>query len=248
MTSMIGGTDTNFSAIADIHYYLTLNGTDTLEKQFSSGSDGKPMITWKQWMDYILLDKTPIRATDTEKIMAKALSEQKIRKDDLEHATLPFTVYDALKMYPNLSKFKNFVDYVGYGKLKDTMHEKITLFAPVNEKFDQYFWYLFNISWNKLSAVDALRYHILPYYLLPWQMEDRKLRLRTDLEHRQLDTDCTNGRKQLLNPLTYTKTPQDWFPNKDWEVNILGIAYCDNGIIYIIDRPLVYPEGVTGTN
>lgn len=249
--SSSSGFDTNYSSIGDIHLFLNITGASDKEYEFTSGSTGKPMYNWRQFMDYVLYNKTPQRVDTQIEVLANGLNEQnKQGKPDsfsINH-NVPFTVYSALQLYPNLSKFKKFADYIGYGKLKD-MESKVTLFVPVdNEKFDEYFWNLFNVMWSSSTAVDTLRYHILPYLLLPWQLQDRKLRLRTDLEHRQLDTDWTKGKRQLLNPITCGEFQADWFPKRDWEVNIIGVIYCDNGIVYIIDRPLIYPMGTTGTN
>lgn len=250
MTSLVGY-DTNFYSIADIHQDLNLPyDNDSQELEFLSGSNGDQMFTWKQWMDYFLFNKKPERVADQVKSVIKGVDDQlKTEKLNNIDRAAPFTVYDVLGVYPQLSKFKEFCDYIGYGKLKD-MEFKVTLFAPINDKYDEYMWYLYNVAWTKSTAIDALRYHILPYLLLPWQLKDRKLRLRTDLERRQIDTDWTKGKQQLLNPLSYSQTPMDWFPKMNWEINIIGTVHCDNGIVYIIDRPIVMDGfyGSTGGN
>ena len=248
MTSIYSGVDTNFYSIADIHEDLNIAGAGNQEFEFLSGSKGDQMYTWNQYMNYILFNKEPERVKDQVKSVTNALNiQQKTENINNVDRTVQLSINDALAKLPQLSKFKKFTDYIGYGKLKD-FSSKITLFAPVNDHYDEHMWYLYNVSWTSSTAIDTLRYHILPYLLLPWQLRDRKLRLRTDLQNRTVDTDWTNGRTQLINPLSYNEQPGDWFPTKDWEVNILGMVECDNGIIYIIDRPLKYPQGATGGN
>lgn len=246
--SAINGTDTNFSSIQDIHDVLNFPGSSEYEFEFLSGSTGKPMIRWGQLIDNVLFNKPIVRPQEALKSITSSLNKQ-LNSDRLDslNRNVTFTIYDALCLYPEISKFKQLVDYVGYGKLKET-NGKITLLAPVNKHFDEYFWYLFNVSYTKTESVEALRYHILPYLLLPQQIKHRKLRLRTDMEHRQLEADWTNNKQQFINPLSYSESPHDWFPKKSWEVNCIGTIVCDNGIIYIIDRPLYYPEGTTGNN
>jgi len=247
--SGINGTDTNYYSIADIHEDINLPGSWNQEFEFLSGSTGKPMITWQSWMDHFLFNKPIPTAQDNTNLLNAVNNQLKNQPTDALSHSAPFSVYDALGKFPELSKFKSLVDEVGYGKLKDFQF-KVTLFAPINDLFDETLWYTYNIAFTKVALVETLRYHILPYLLLPYQLKDRKLRLRTDLEKRTLNTDWTNGKMVFMNPLNYDDdtSPNRLFPRSNWEVNCLGIIRCDNGIIYVIDRPLVFPTNTTGTN
>ena len=246
--SGIYGTDTNYYSIADIHEDVSLHGTSTQEYEFLSGSNGQPMITWQSWIDNFLFNKPIIQQDDNS--VLNAVNSQ-LKKDKLGNVSqdAPFSVYDALGKFPQLSKFKNLVDEVGYGKLKDFQF-KVTLLAPINDFFDDILWYTYNIAYTKVALVETLRYHILPYLLLPYQLKDRKLRIRTDLDKRTLTTDWTKGKMSFINPLNYDDdtSPNKLFPRNNWEVKCLGIIRCDNGIIYVIDRPLLFPTNTTGTN
>ena len=42
----------------------------------------------------------------------------------------------------------------------------------------------------------------LPYEIKPWQLTDRKLRLRTDLDLQHVETDWTNGKQLFMNPIS----------------------------------------------
>jgi hypothetical protein len=72
-----------------------------------------------------------------------------------------------------------------------------------------------------------------------------------------IDTDFTKGKRQLLNPIQtlgpqnlnmypfgdpYMSVPDNWFPKITSEVNVLEIIKTINGFIYIIDRPLYFPD------
>ena len=167
-------------------------------------------------------------------------------------------MYDAISANPQLSKFKALIDYTGYGKV---LTPGITLFAPINDRFDEILEYPLTTAYKPVAALQILRYHILPFIIKPWQMEGRKLRMRTDLEQQPIECEWTQGRKQLLNPIntthidpaagSYTNGSGDplparadsWFPKVSWEVEFLGAFECTNGsMLYIISRPIIFTD------
>jgi hypothetical protein len=112
-------------------------------------------------------------------------------------------------------------------------------------------------AWQSLLQI--MRYHILPYTIDPWQLEGRKLKLRTDLDLQFIKTDWTKYNRPLfINPIStriipgaageliypvgnpLPNLPDVWFPKTEWEVACLGVIKCVNGYVYIIDRPLVF--------
>jgi uncharacterized surface protein with fasciclin (FAS1) repeats len=248
--SAVYGTSTSYSAISDIHQDLNVGGAGGTELVFRSGYSNdllspNPMLNWNQWMQWILFNTRFNTPAEQEQIVSKALEQQQDNKpknsiDNNTHTT----IYDIIRSDPNLSKIKDLIDYVGYGKMYT---QGITFFAPVNDRFDEILKYQLDIAYKPVSALQTLRYHILPFIIKPWQMIDRKLKLRTDLNNKTIESDWTGGQQLLINQINTNSIPGDpvsvrgdnWFPTKNWEVKILAIISCDNGILYIIDRPIV---------
>lgn len=261
--SAVYGTSTAYSAIKDIHEDLNLPGAGNTEYEFLSGysedpTSSKLMMSWDQWMQWILFNQVYKTPVETQSMMEKALIEQdkKLQKNSTSNNSA-ISIYEYIKSVPNLSKMKKLIDYVGYGKVYDM---GITLFAPINDKFDETLEYPLTIAYKPVAALQTLRYHILPFIIKPWQMNGRKLKLRTDLEEQPIETDWTNGKQVLMNPInntylappvgSFTNPPGDpvparadsWFPKISWEVKILGSIECANGMLYIIERPICWSD------
>jgi len=262
MTSS-SGYNTSYSAIRDIHEDLNIAGAGPSEFEFLSGfSDDPyskyPMMSWDNWMNFILFNEKYPTPLERNAILKKALIDQ--NKTLAKNSTAndkPITIYDVIKANPRLSKFRELIDYVGYGKVYDS---GITIFAPINDQFDQTLEYPLNVAYKPVAALQTLRYHILPFIIKPWQMENRKLKLRTDLDKQPLETDWTKNQRLLINPIndtymdsvagSYTNGPgepvssrsDNWFPKISWEVPILKVIECSNGIVYIISRPLQFSD------
>jgi uncharacterized surface protein with fasciclin (FAS1) repeats len=243
------GTDGGFYSIADIHQDLNINGAGPTEFEFMSGYSRDTMLNWKQYMDYILFGEQYNTPKQVNQAIAKRLEEQK--------ASRPMTIYDVISAHPKLKKFNDLIKLTGYNKPKDTDYP-FTIFAPIDDRFDEILFYPMHKSANKqIALLQVLRYHILPYMIEPWQLQNRKLRLRTNLEMMTIDTDFTGGKSQLLNPIQtpgfqdlnmypygdpYMSAPDNWFPKITSEVEVLKVIKCINGFIYIIDRPLYFPD------
>jgi uncharacterized surface protein with fasciclin (FAS1) repeats len=273
--SAVSGYSTSYSAIRDMHEDLSLAGAGNAEWEFLSGFSEdpygpQPMLRWDEYMQWVLFNTEIPTAAQRDAALQKAIAAQEKTQplDDTDknydtgvHGPLRkggvATIYDVLASDPRLSKIKQLVDYVGYGKMYD-QEFPITFFAPVNDRFDEILKWPLEIAYKPVAALQTLRYHILPYILKPWQMQDRKLRLRTDLDRQFLESDWTRGKQLLLNPVTldrisppagsFTNPPGDpyngradsWFPKREWEVKFLsGPIECANGVLYIVDRPVV---------
>ena len=263
--SGLQGTDSGYSSLGDYHLDLSLNGTVGSELEFYSGYKGAPPLTWAEYMQWILFNKQ----TDTFEKSTNILDEAINRQDSVSNKTFSNLVNNKGKSIYNVisdncmfSRFKSLIDFSGYSKIVDS---NISVFVPINDNFDSTLDYLLNLtdinripenqnlSWSGsdrpgyVMALQTLRYHILPYIIKPWQLEDRKLKLLTDLNKQFIESDFTMGRKMLVNPISpyfgdsIPSTGDSWFPRFNWEVNIVGSIECNNGMIYIIDRPLVFP-------
>jgi len=260
--SAIYGTDSAYSSIGGIHLLLNLPGAVNGEYVFDSGTSDKNMMNWKQYMDWILFDKQFVSAEDENKILSRALNKDiTSQPNDDTDRNIPVYIYDVIRKTPKLSKFTSMINEVGYGKPVDYT-QNYTIFAPVDEKFEEYLYYPLYMGERKNSLFQALRYHILPYVIKPWQLKDRKLKLKTDLENQIVESDWTYGKQLLINPISkrnlplpygyenssmhygdpYPVFPDTWFPKTEWEVNILASIECANGMLYIISRPLVFPN------
>lgn len=247
--SSVYGVDSAYYAVKDIHQTLNIGGAGGGEYVFTGGSSNNPhqLLTWNEWMAWVLFNKGATTLDQHKSIMEKAVYDQeKVLPGNSTTFNRPISIYDVLCADPQLSKFKALVDYTGYGKIWDS---PITLFVPLNDHFDEMMEWALDISYKPVAALQILRYHILPFILNPWEMQDRKLKLHTDLDL-SIETDWTNGQQLLINPITqnYISPPagsftnlsgDDWFPKKDWEVPVLKAIECCNGYIYIIARPVV---------
>ncbi len=225
-----------------------------------SGYSEDTMIPWSAWMQYVLFNQQYDFPAVVDEQLKKAIEKQnKAQKCDSTNFNTPKTCYDIISTHPQLTRMKWLCDYVGYGKVKD-LQFPITLFAPIDDKFDETLEYPLNYAFKPTACLQVLRYHILPFVIKPWQMEDRRLRLRTDLEKQPVESDWTNGKRQLLNPISKRKLPEPfgygvnpigdyipslpdvWFPKKYWEVDILDCIECAGGIVYVISRPIVFND------
>jgi hypothetical protein len=262
--SSVSGYDTSYSAIKDIHQDLNLGGAgNNQEFEFLTGysfdpTSEQPMRLWQDWMNWVLFNQVTPTYHEAQSAIETALNKQK--------ANLPansttnnnaVSIYEAISADARLSKFKDMIDTVGYGKIHE---DGICILAPVNDEFDHILAWQLQLAkpsrW--VALLQLLRFHILPYVLKPWQFQNRILRLRTDLEQ-TIESDWTKGNHILLNKINpgyvnplngkifnpapgadpYTTAIDSWFPKISDEVSILGIRECVNGYLYIISRPVV---------
>ena len=133
--------------------------------------------------------------------------------------------------------------------IKDSSYTKLsnlyypaTFFVPVDDYFNDYLEPYLNSGVYSLNALQVVRYHTLPYAVHPDQLKNNKFLLQTDLEHQRFQSDWTQGKHQLLNQDTpYPGNIEGYFPQKSWVINVIGVIECAGGVVYIIDRPLVFP-------
>jgi uncharacterized surface protein with fasciclin (FAS1) repeats len=232
--SAIFGSGTAYFAIRDIHDMSNLPGTDTQEFEFNSGTSNDNMLNWKQYMQYVLFGTQYPLNRDAINAVDKAT-----KKDGCPDKT----VIDILRGNPRFSKIVKLVELSGYDKL-GKLEYPVTFFAPTNDMFDYILAPQLDSGILSLNALQAVKYHTLPYKITPDQLVERKLYLETDLNHQRILSDWTNGKTILMNPVSNNPLNpiKGWFPQKDWIVNITSTINIAGGSIFIIDRPLVFPS------
>ena len=249
MSSSSFGYNTSYYSISDIHEDLNVGGAGKDEYEFLSGystdlMSKRPMMTWEQWMKWVLFNDKPVPLYKQQQSLEKAVNSIPTNNGK--------TTWDIISTHPNLTKFAALAERVGYGKFFD---EGNTILAPINSQFDTTLLYpltmaqvpqTLEIPSAQPADLQILRYHILPYMVKPWQLDNRRTRLRTDLELQYVEADWTGDTKYLINPIYQTfgenSHPSAWFPKKSDEVVVLDSIETTNGYLYIIDRPILFPS------
>lgn len=261
--SSVYGIDSSYYALRDIHEDLNLARGQEFEFLTGYSSDQKsdrPMRLWEDYMKWVLFNQITPTYNQASDALNSAITNQK--------SSLPpnsttnnksLTIYDVIASDPSLSKFKQMADQTGYGKIHE---QNITILAPINDKFDETLHYALHIAYKPVAILQSLRYHILNYIIKPWQLQDRVLRLRTDLSNQPVESDWTYGKHVLINKINpgyiapiagsftnsspggdpYPARADTWFPKYTDEVQILEIVECENGYLYKISRPLVFSD------
>jgi uncharacterized surface protein with fasciclin (FAS1) repeats len=261
--SALYGTDTSYSAIADIHEDLNL--THGQEFEFLTGysedpMSDQPMRLWEDWMKWVLFNQVTPSAKEARRALENGIAQQNAsapaNNTSNNHGT---TIMEVMETDKRLSKFVALIKEVGYGKFWDN---GVTIFAPTNDKFDEILEYALKIAYRPVAALQTLRYHLLNYPIKPWQMQDRVLKLTTDLSNQAVESDWTRGKHVLLNKINpgyispmagsftnggpgadpYPARSDTWFPKHTDEVQVLEAKECNNGWLYVIDRPVVFSD------
>jgi hypothetical protein len=264
--SAVYGYDSSYSAIQDTHQDLNLGGAGfNQEFEFLTGFSAdpmseRPMRLWKDWYDYIFFNQAKPTLREATSAMDRMVATQAAGlSTNSTSNNQAMTIYEAISADPHLSKFKDLIDQMGYGKI---FEQGITIFAPINDQFDEILHYALKVAFRPVAALQSLRYHVLPYIIKPWQLQDRVLRLRTDLNNQPVESDWTRGKRVLLNKINpgyippiagsftngspgadpYPARSDCWFPKLTDEVPILGVKECSNGYLYIINRPICFSD------
>lgn len=265
MTS-VSGYDTSYSAIADIHQDLNLGGAGfNQEFEFLTGFSSdpmaeRPMRLWQDWYDYVIFNQARPTLREVNASLTNALKNQNqsLPKNSTTNNSA-LSIYDVISSDSRLSKFKRMIDQTGYGKV----HESgITILAPINDQFDEILEYALKFAYLPVARLQSLRYHILNYPIKPWQLQNRVLRLKTDLSNQPVESDWTRGKHILMNKINpgyippiagsftngspgadpYPARADTWFPKQTDEVEVLEAIECSNGWLYKIARPIVFSD------
>lgn len=235
--SALNGTSSSYFAIRDIHNGSNLSSGWDQEYEFLSGTDNKNMLTWGQYMNYILYDKIPVKPNESLSVLRKAVDEQ--YKDS--PGFKPKTVYDVIQSMPNTRKMAKLIKDSGYKKLSDVNYP-VTFLVPTDEHFDEFLGPYLNMGVFRFNAFQTVRYHTLPYYVEPGQLKGRKYKLQTDLDKQPVESNWVGDKHLIVSQDTpFPGGIYGFFPVRSWDVPVLGYVECEGGIVYIIDRPLVFP-------
>lgn len=239
--STLNGTDTSYFSIRDIHDRSNLPsaGWDH-EFEFMSGTSEKNMLTWKQYMEYIMYGTQYPTNKDAMDAIKNAIKKQEMA--DPTPCDKLYTVKDVVSADPRTKKMAKLLADITYKKL-DTVYYPVTIFAPIDDNFDYYLGPYLDSGVYNFNAYQAVRYHTLPYNVKPQQLEGRKYLLQSDLNGERFQSDWTNGKRQLISQDTpYPGEIIGMFPRYSWVINILDIIECAGGTVYIIERPMVFPN------
>ncbi len=155
-------------------------------------------------------------------------------------------IFNILTQLPELSRLCEYIRYAGLDSFYNSTSDigpadGLTLFAPVNTQFEV----MYSLSAlnpqlrhhegeKKLAQIDVLRSHTLNYPFYPEQLANRIQRAQTMLESNYVLCDWS-GSRLILNP-TLDKGAGKSFEGAS---AVLKIIQAENGMIYVIDRPLI---------
>ncbi len=230
MTSLIGN-NTGFYDISDTYLYLDVNSNDKIygtnvqyENIKSAG------IPEKYAESSLLIDLIEKRKDECVKNIPLYITPK-------TEASKKVTVYDLLSEYNELTDCKRLVDMAEWkNMLKESKY--ITFFAFTNE--NSALAALWLKRFNTLGYQrEFLKAHTCNFIAEPLLFKGKKLKLYTLSDGNELYADATKGKlyfyseTKVLDGITFAP-PQ-------LKVNVKGFLSCENGVLYIIDRPF-YPS------
>ena len=236
MTSYFG-TNTGFSGLTDNYLYLEVEDTDTIYNTDVTISQLKQRgIPEKLYEDHEIL-------TDISQNKQSCLNNLKNNINPEPNSSLPVTVYDLLSLYPELSICKQLVDSASY-KNELTTNRYTTFFAFTNQNADVASLWLkkFTVSPGKTTTGyqrEFLKAHTTSFTLDPILLKGKINDIFTRSEGNDIRI---NGKYNPMYLYTNSKEFNGFSYNPPLlKINIIGFLACDNGVMYVIDRP-IYPE------
>jgi hypothetical protein len=230
MTSHANGTDSGYASITDNYLYLNVNDSDRVyNSNISIGQLQRENIPEDFFEDYRILSQLTQANMECRSTIPQLTFQDPV-------SSTKATIYDLLSTYPELSECKKLVDSAGYGP--ELMKPYTTFFAFTNKNAGLASLWL--KQFNTLGYQrELLKVHTLPFTAEPDMLKNRVIKLFNKSEGNEL---YVNGKaipmylyadSKQLNGVSYSPP---MIKN-----NILGFLTCDNGALYILDRPL-YPD------
>ena len=229
------GTDTGYSSIANNYLYLQVTDCDKIYNYD---------ITTQQ----LRQNGIPENLFENGSVLADLTMRNNNCSRTLmdEYTPLPesskiTTIYDLLSLYPELSECKKLVDSADFKKelsQHSSPHKYCTFFAFTNENAG-----LASIWLKRFNTLgyqrEFLKAHTCNFVAEPILFKGKKTKVFTRSEGNEV---YVNGQAipmylysdaKELNGVTYSPPML--------KVNIIAFLTCDNGALYIIDRPF-YPQ------
>ena len=232
------GTDTGFSSITDNYLYLEVEDTDKIYNTDVTIAELKQ----RGYPEQLFEDNRIL--TDISQNKQSCLKNLKNSIIPTPNSSFEVTVYDLLSLYPELSECKKLVDSSSY-KDELTKDRYTTFFAYTNQNSDVASLWLkrFNtVSPGKTTTGyqrELLKAHTASFTLDPVMLKGRLNDVFTRSEGNDIRID---GRYNPMYLYTNSKEFNGFSYNPPLlKINIIGFLACDNGVMYVIDRP-IYPE------
>jgi hypothetical protein len=229
------GTDTGYSSIANNYLYLEVTDSDKIYNYD---------ITTQQLRQNGISENL----YENGSVLADLTMRNNNCLNNLEQVYTPTpesskvtTIYDLLSLYPELSECKKLVDSCNFERelsQKGGPHKYCTFFAFTNENAG-----LASIWLKRFNTLgyqrELLKAHTCNFVAEPILFKGKKTKVFTRSEGNEV---YVNGQAipmylysdaKELNGVTYSPPML--------KVNIIAFLTCDNGALYIIDRPF-YPQ------
>jgi len=229
------GTDTGYSSIANNYLYLQVTDSDKIYNyDITTQQLRQNGIPENLFENGSVLSDLTMRNNNC----MNGLMEEYTPSPESSKVT---TIYDLLSLYPELSDCKNLVDSANYAKELSQYsgpHKYCTFFAFTNENSG-----LASIWLKRFNTLgyqrELLKAHTCNFVAEPVLFKGKKTKVFTRSEGNEV---YVNGQAipmylysdaKELNGVTYSPPML--------KVNIIAFLTCDNGALYIIDRPF-YPQ------
>jgi len=229
------GTDTGYSSIANNYLYLQVNDCDKIYNY-----DITTQQLRQNGIPEDLFENGAVLADVTMRNNNCAKSTFDTYTPPSESSRIT-TIYDLLSLYPELSECKKLVDSANYARelsQHSGPHKYVTFFAFTNENAA-----LASIWLKRFNTLgfqrEFLKAHTCNFVAEPILFKGKKTKVFTRSEGNEVYVDGQAIPMYLysdakeLNGVTYSPPML--------KVNIDAFVTCDNGALYIIDRPF-YPR------
>lgn len=224
MTSCANGIDTGYQSIANNYLYLNVNDSDRIYgTDVTIGDLQKIGVSEELYNDRTFISNL-IRQNSQNRYNITLKEEPSS------------TVYDVLSSYNELSDCKKFIDSANYGNELRSRNTTFFAFTNANSKLaDEWVDQCGSSSYK----TELLKAHTLGFIAEPSFLKNRIIKLFSKSEGNEL---YVNGQAKPMYLYDDNKELNGVsFSNPLLKNNITAFITCDNGLLYVIDRP-IYPQ------
>jgi hypothetical protein len=250
--SSLQGYNTEFSSIADNFLYLTLTPED---KEYLTNIQQKTFkFLGANEPDRVPNDKKLEYLKFVTDMQAKYQTLQQYQKPDPRKSILE--TIKAINVDGSLSDIIQLIETTNYdvdlkakrlGNVNGT-----TFFAFVNGSkglIDNWVAQWRPDDWNSNKSLtykrELLKHHTLPFVLLPGQIENKRLQVATLLSdyisvYNKFDIEYLNNQAVInYSGRNYLLDGEGYYPTSFQRIKILQAVSCTDGIVYIIEKPVM---------